>query len=199
MEREWALSAFPHEASVLKLKLRPYSCGHEILLCQIGSPFAVEGDMDWFDLFLAVLICTQGFEDGRKLIASPRKVRFFCKLWKLALSGCSLQAELAAFTQYLTDGRWSPPTNELKGDGWTSRSLKAPRVYRLIPMLCSQLGLTEAQALDFPMARANAYAGAQAEKDGTVDLSGSRDEGTLLSHLADLEARAAKGEAVWDF
>jgi hypothetical protein len=199
MERDWSLAAFPLETSVLKLRLRPYSCGHEILLCQIRSPFATETEMDWIDLFLAALICSQSFEEGKKLLASPRKVRFFIRLWRLVLSRCNLQAELAIFYQYLTDGRWSPPANEMKGDGWTSRALKAPRVYRLIPMLCSQLGLTESQALDFPMARANAYAAAQADRDGTIDLSGGNQENALLSHLADLEARAAKGEPVWDF
>jgi hypothetical protein len=201
MERDWSIAAFPMETSVLKLRLRPYSSGHEILLCQIGSPFALGGNADWFDLFVAVLICSNTFADGRKLVCSPRKVRLFCRFWKwiLKLSGCSLQAELAAFTQYLTDGRWSPPTNEIKGDGWTSRTLKAPRVYRLIPMLCSQLNLSRDEALDFPMAEAHTYSAALADRDGAIDLSGGSDEASLLKHLAELEARAAKGEPVWDF
>lgn len=200
MHVEWSQSAFPVEPAVLKLRLRPYSCGHEILLCQIQSPFVCGGDADWFDLFVAVLICSNTFAEGRNLVSSPRKVRMFCRFWKwaLKLSRCNLQAELASFNQYLSDGSWSPPTNELT-HGWTTRTLKAPRVYRLLPMLCSQLNLTRNEALDFPMAEANAYAAALADKDGTIDLSGGDEETTLMKHLANLEERAAKGEKVWDF
>jgi hypothetical protein len=200
MERDWSIAAFPQETTVLKLRLRPYSCGHEILLCQIGSSFALGGEVERSDFLLAALVCSQSFIESRKVVASPRKVKLFCRFWKwaLRLTGCNFQAELASFNQYLADGRWAPPTNELR-HGWTTRTLKAPRVYRLIPMLCSQLGLTEAQALDFPMSRANAYAAALADLDGTIDLSGGEDENTLIKHLADLEARAAKGEKVWDF
>lgn len=202
MEQEWAAHALQREHVVLGLRLRPYSCGHEILLCRIGSPFAVEAEADWFDLFVAVLVCSQTFKDGQTLVQSPRKSRLFILAWRLWLkvARVDLYAELAKFYDYLSDGRWSPPAYDIKAKpGWESRTLKAPRVYRLIPMLCEKLGLRETDALDFPVARANLYAAAIADRDGTIDLEGGSSDEALKKHLADLEARAAKGEAVWDF
>jgi len=200
MERDWALAAFPLETSVLKLRLRPYSCGHEILLCQINSPLVLGGELSWNDLFVAALICSQTFAEGRNLIVQPSKVKWFARAWGLVLrlSNCPLQVELKKLQAHIKTGSWAPETNELK-TGYNTRTLKAPRVYRLIPLLFAKLGLSESEALDFPMARANAYAAAEADKEGTIDLRGGSNEDTLLSHLDDLEARAAKGENVWDF
>lgn len=201
MERAWAASAFPSEVSVLNLRLRPYSCGHEILLSHIGSPLVLGGEPDWNDLFVAALLCSQPFAQGLRIVKRPETVRWQALIWRLALKlnkTLTLSEELFKFREYLQAGTWAPPTHELT-KGYTTRTLKAPRVYRLIPLLCSKLNLTEAEALDFPMARANAYQAAQLDYDGSIDLEGGPEESSLLKHLADLEARAAKGENVWDF
>lgn len=200
MEREWALAAFPLERSVLKLRLRPYSCGHEILLARLASPFVVGGSVTLSDLRIAVLICSQSFSDGFKLIHQPNIVRLFLAAWRLILmiSRVDQTKELDRFLEYLKAGRWFPETYDMsRSPGWAIRRLKAPRVYRLIPLLCSELGLTEAEALDVPMARANAYAAAKSDRDGSIDLKGGEEEDALLKHLAELEARAEKGENVW--
>ena len=199
MERTWATSAFPFETTVLNLRLRPYSCGHEILLCRIGSPLILGGETTWNDLFVATLLCSMSFAEGLAAVQRPGKVRLQAFAWKLALRlnrKLRLAEELEKFRDYLTQGAWSPPTYELT-KGYVSRELKAPRVYRLIPMLCARLGMSESEALDFPMARANAYQAADLDLAGSIDLEGGREESSLLKHLADLEARAAKGEDVW--
>lgn len=200
MEQKWAEHALQREHVVLGLRLRPYSCGHELLLCHVNSPLVIGGENSWNDLFLAALICSQTFESGLQFILKPSKVKWFARVWAIALrfSKSPLHAERSKFGEYLLAGTWAPETNELKA-GYSTRTLKAPRVYRLVPLLCSQLGMSEAEAMDFPMARANAYAAALADKDGTIDLRGGSEEETLLKHLADLEARAEKGENVWDF
>jgi hypothetical protein len=73
----------------------------------------------------------------------------------------------------------------------------------LLPFLCRNLGLSEAQALDFPLSRANAYYAAEADREGTIDLASKPGDltadGQTLAWLAELEARAAKGEDVWGF
>jgi len=199
MERSWATSAFPCETTVLNLRLRPYSCGHEVLLCRIGSPLVLGGESAWNDLFVATLICSMSFAEGLAAIQKPAKVRLHAVAWKIALKlnrRLLLPSELSKFREYLAAGSWSPPTYELT-TGYQTRTLKAPRVYRLIPMLCAKLGLTEREALDFPMARANAYQAADMDLAGNIDLEGGREETSLIKHLADLEARAAKGEDVW--
>jgi len=200
MERAWATSAFPSETTVLNLRLRPYSCGHEILLCRIGSPLILGGEATWNDLFVATLICSMTFKEGLAAVHKPAKVRLQAVAWKLALKlnrKLLLPVEMEKFREYLSAGSWSPPTYELT-TVYQTRTLKAPRVYRLVPMLCAKLGLTESEALDFPMARANAYQAAELDLAGNIDLEGGSEDSSLMKHLADLEARAAKGENVWD-
>ncbi len=199
METLWANQSFAGEYTVLCLRLRPYSCGHEINLCQVQSPFIFGGQSDLEDLSTAALLCSQTFEEGQKLIRNPKKVRGFGWLWRLLLMGRALEmfpVELQKFRGYLSAGCWAPETNRVVGPGTEMRTLKAPRVYRLVPFLCAHLGLTEIEALNFPIARANAYYAALADKAGEIDL---QDEGDpLMRHLADLEARAGKGENVWE-
>ena len=197
MESTWADRSFQDPFTVLKLRLRPYSCGHEILLSRLRSPLITGGNLSFDDLFVACLICSQPFSVGIELIRSPWKIRVFGWFWKRLITRCDLQSELAAFNEYLKSGFWCPPVNEVVS-GASVRTLRAPRVYRLIPMLCAQLGIDEERALDFPLARANAYYAAMADKAGEIDLESEGDVG-IADHLRDLEARAASGENVWDF
>lgn len=203
-EREWANAAFPEETTVLRLRLRPYSCGHEITLSQLGSPFLTGREPTLVDLMMAALVCSQNFADGRQLMTDPKGGGWQVWLWrKLALRTADPFAEEVRFMEYLNRGTWSPPTCKQRGPGISYRELKAPRSYRLIPFLCRNLGLTESEALDFPLARANAYYAAEADRENTIDLASEEgdhtEDGRLMAHLADLEARAAKGEKVWDF
>lgn len=203
-EREWAEAAFPEEVTVLRLRLRPYSCGHEILLCRIGSPFITGKEPTITDLMLAALICSQSYTEALRLLRDPKGGGWQVGLWRrLAMRCRNPFAEELAFIEYLNRGSWSPETVRTREKGWSYRELKAPRVWRLIPFLCRNLGLNEEQALDFPLARANAYFAAEADRDGTIELASEAGDNTadgkLMAHLADLEARAAKGEKVWDF
>ena len=225
MDQLWAQSAFPEHRPhvVLRLKLRPLSAGHEILLSSINSPFAIGGPLETKDLLTAVLICAAKFRDAVKLLRSPRRAKLFTSLWRLCFlfrptSKLSVErstlnvppppkqsadtpdwpAELEAFNAYLLAGRWAPPTAQRHGAGWSSRELKAPRPWRLVHFLCSHMGLSEAEALDFPLARAAAYFATHADLEGSMDLQGGQNENALLEHLANLEARAAAGEPVWD-
>lgn len=204
-EREWATAAFPEETAILSLRLRPYSCGHEITLCQMQSPF-VTGNREPTlpDLMMAALVCSQSFADGQKLLRDPKGGGWQVTLWRwLALRHKNPFAEELKFTEYLNRGAWSPATARSREKGWVYRELKAPRVWRLIPFLCRNLGLTESEALDFPLARANAYFAAEADREGTIELASeagdNTQDGQLLAHLKNLEERAAKGEPVWDF
>ncbi len=203
-EREWAEAAFPEEVTVLRLRLRPYSCGHEILLSRIESPFLTGKEPAITDLMMAALICSQTFAEALRLLRDPKGGGWQVSLWRrMALRCRNPFAEELAFTEYLNRGTWSPATVRSREKGVTYRELKAPRVWRLLPFLCRNLGLTEAEALDFPLSRANAYYAAEADREGTIDLASDAGDttadGILMKHLADLEARAAAGENVWDF
>lgn len=202
MESEWASHAFQQEATVLSIRLRPYSCGHEILLSMERSPYLLGGKTDWHDLFTAVLICSQNFADGLKLIRSPRRVKLFAWIWRLSLKltmrgRLNLIGEGNRFSKYLEDNNWSPPVCEPVFGKNGARRLKAPKAFRLVPFLCSHLHLTEAQAFDFPMARAQSYQAAVDDKAGMIDLEGE-EENNLLKFLEECEAKVARGEMKWD-
>lgn len=204
-ERDWAHAAFSEEVTVLRLRLRPYSCGHEISLCQIESPFLTgKREPTLTDLMLAVLICSQTFSEGQKILRDPKAGGWQIKLWRwMVLRDSNHYAEEIRFFDYISRGTWSPPTVRNREPGMTYRELKAPRVWRLIPFLCRNLGITESQALDFPLSRAHAYFAAESDRENTLDLASEEGdnttEGRLLAHLRDLESRAEKGESVWDF
>ena len=214
METLWASQSFQRERVVLRLRLRPYACGHEVNLCQIQSPFVLGGDCTFHDLCTAVLLCSHTFEEGQKLIRNPYKAILMSRVWGWLMRALArhpdskrksdkplgpemFHGELRKFQGYIYDGTWAPETHKVIGGYAATRTLIAPRVYRLVPFLCASLGLTESQAMNFPMARANAYYAAMADRAGEIDLVDGDDP--LLKHLANLEARAEKGEKVWDF
>jgi hypothetical protein len=201
MHSLWANSAFPELRPhvVLRLRLRPLSAGHELLLTLAQSPFTLGGQVEQKDLLLAALLCAGTFRDGLRLLKNPRRLRFFAALWRLVNWGqINWQAQLAALNDYLEAGRWSPPVCEVHDPRYETRELKAPRAWRTLHFLTSEMRLTEAQALDFPLARAAAYLAAKQDAEGTIDLEGGSRDQTLLAHLDDLERRAAAGEDVWN-
>jgi len=202
METIWANAAFPPDYSALRLKLKSYCCGHEINLCAVQSPYVLGGKATWDDFTTAVLLCSHSFEDGRRIIRNPRKATLFLWFWRLllrfTLKPKLVEAEMDRFRGYLYSNAWTPEVNTHQ-TGVATHTLKAPRAYRIIPFLCSELGLTESQALNFPMARANAYYAAIADKDGKIDLTGGREEEAVLKYLEEMQERERIGEKVWDF
>jgi len=197
MDAIWAAAAFPDEYTVLSIRLRPYCSGHELLLHRIESPVVTGKPSDWLDIFMAVLICSQSFEDGQKVLRKPKKIRWMVRWWKLLSRKYDLRIEAAKFSGYLHAGMWTPEVNQPIGKD-DVRQLKAPRAFRLIPFLCSNLGLSESEAINFPIARACAYYGAIGDRAGEIDLVGDG-EITILDHLKKLEDLAAAGGNPWDF
>ena len=196
MESEWASYAFQPETTVLRLRLRPFSVGHEILLSLEKSPFLFGGTFDWHDLFTAVLFCSQTFREGMALRQSPRKVQIFAYAWKWFLSGrLNIISEQKAFEKYIMEGSWCPNVCE-PISGYETRELKAPKAFRLIPFLCAYLNMSESEAMDFPMSRAQAYAAAIDDKEGKIDLEG-KGEKSITKFLAELEEKAKTDPSVW--
>lgn len=202
LERVWARAAFPPQSTVLNLRLRPYSCGHELLLARAGSPLVNPGgkaeDITWDDIFLAVLICSQDFSDGCAMMDRGHPgVALWA--WKGVLKlnrKLSLTEEANKFAAYLHASTWTPDTNS--GGGGTSRTLKAPRVWRMVPFLCDRLGMSEAEAWDYPLVKASLVYAAEMDRLGHIDLAGGREETALINMVEEMDARAAKGDNAWE-
>lgn len=206
MSAAWFTAAVPDApVTVLKLRLRPYCLGHEILLTRLGSPFVnaeretrnAESESDLrAALLLAALVCSQTFEDACKSLHSPF-LGLFLRFWRMRLRVAtkategtkgSWSAELIRFVNYVRAGTWMPEVNPPKAG--TGRALKSPWPFRLAAILMRELGLSESDALNMPMARASAYYAAIGDLEGTVDLFGPEDQ-ALLDKVAELERAAA--------
>lgn len=204
MNADWYAAAVPSEpVTVLKLRLRPYCLGHEILLTRLGSPFtsgqspeseaqSLKSDADLrAALLLAALVCSQTWEDACRSLHSPL-LGTFLRIWRLRLPfrlktlDARLRTDLIRFVNYIRAGSWMPEINPPKpGRG---RSLKSPWPFRLAVILMRELNLTESEALNLPMARAATYYAALGDLEGTVDLFGAEDQ-ALLDKVAELERK----------
>ena len=188
MNDDWFTAAVPTGHTLcLKLKLRPYALGHEILLVRLGSPLAVGGPLRLpDDLILGAFLCSQTFEHAVESLHSPGLSLFF-RLWRLRLRNVHWALELEIFNNYRRPALWLPETNvPLKG-----RPLKSPIAIQMAARLMRELHITESEALNFPLARATAYLHALGDYDGTVDLLGPAEE-ALLAKLAELDAAEGK-------
>jgi hypothetical protein len=198
MHAAWFTAAVPEAPTVvLGLRLRPYALGHEILLRRLGSPLVVPGPRQSSGdvctvLVLAALICSQTFEEACRSIHSPF-LDLFLKVWhwRLRLTQYALRrptdwpAALARFAAYRAAGCWAPEINRPK----TGRTLQSPSEFRLLTVLMTEFGLSESDALNLPLARANAYYAAHGDLSGDLDLFGPADQ-ALLDKVAELAAAA---------
>lgn len=78
-EPQLALAAWPNTTTVLRLKLMPYSIGHELLLWRHGSPFVIFNRdgiaaMDAVDRIEAVkraaMVCSRSWQDNQRDVAN---------------------------------------------------------------------------------------------------------------------------------
>lgn len=193
---------------ILKLRLQPYTLGHEILLRRFHSPFvpgsapasgAVSGapagntrhapTID--DLVLACVICSQDFDAALKTLRSPA-FGLLLKIWQLRVRPIlrdprTLAIEIGNFIRYRAAGRWQPEANRPLSGG---RELKAPDLFRLLAWLMKEMNMGGREALNTPMAQAHILWAAQGDHEGTIDLFG----GTDAALLADLERREKTNE-----
>ena len=68
MARDFLQAAIPEPVTLLGQRLHPFSLGHYILLERFKSPFLLGGSADVTDLFTAVLICCNKYDEFLNLI-----------------------------------------------------------------------------------------------------------------------------------
>jgi hypothetical protein len=203
MHTAWYSAAVPNAPPlVLKLRMRPYCLGHEILLRRFNSPFAAGADerqskkavsklfgeftlppITPDDLVLACLICCQSFEGALKTLES-RWLSWLLRIWRWRLGRrVDWTAEIAAFCSYRIDGVWMPEINRKPNQ----KTLASPWQFRLLVILMENFRMSESEALNFPMAKAHLLYCARGEMEGNVDLF-SEDDEALLNKVAEMDA-----------
>lgn len=161
-EREYSEAVVPRHTTVLLLSLRPYSIAHEIWLTARGNPLAA-GELDGLSLeqmqaalVEAVMICAQTHAE---ILAMDRDRLLTLKIrvwqWRIRkLLKYKLALELGKFLAYRGRGLDGPPLEEMPLSCRPGRPAGAPFVLRLKQFLVMRLGLKEAEALDYPLCRA---------------------------------------------
>lgn len=191
MHADWYQAAHPRPANVLKLRLRDYCLGHEILLRERG----ITTPSTQPQLCLAAVICAQTYEAGRRTFhryETSRLHRFstdaFMAIWKRLLKDIDLERELEAFHQYRLQAFWEP---ELEDESGRGRRPGSPLDLRILHMLMSKYRFTESEALNYPLSRATALLYAGAEQEGRVKILDQDMVDALFAKNAELEAAGA--------
>lgn len=151
----------PGRSIILRLVMRPYSVGHEILLLNKRNAFLMKGfdelplENKVFALSEAALICRD-----------TRIVSF--RLWEWLNRKTNWEREIWKFRTYLHAGSGSPPVESI--DAKEGRELGAPFHASLIQFLIAKLGMSEAQAFAYPMGLAKFHYYTSAEEAGGVKI-----------------------------
>lgn len=183
MFQKWFKHSLPDAPTVcLKLRLKEYCLGHDILLTRLESSLVgPEPTVNPTALLIACLICSQAWEEAAKSLRS-QWLGFFLRFWKWRLGRVEWLSETVKFLNYRSEGLWMPEVNPPAH----GRTLNSPWQYRLAMSLMRDLHLSESEALNIPLTRAHAYYAAMGDVDGTMSLFGPKEE-AMLSKIAELE------------
>ena len=190
MEREFSIAVTQRPPKVLGVQLLPLCIGHKLLLDRIACPVVSGGTFTLQDLMGAVLVCSRSFEDANKL-HRERLLPLKIWLWSRRFAGFDIAREILAFRNYIEAGCSCP---ELKADASEGRGAGAPYTLRLVQFCREKLGMTDAQAWDFPLARANWEWATGWEGEGSLKIK-NQSEMDLEKAFAKMQAEDALKES----
>jgi hypothetical protein len=184
---DWFKAFYPLPVTVLKVRLRPYCVGHEILLHRFKSSFVdSHRPLTLGELLFAVMVCSQTYESAKNCIGAPFRLMIFMKVLRLLNWRINFLSEAARFTEYLAAGTWHPAVNT----SVDAKRLKSPGVLLMLTFLRRELGLSESQMMNYPKALANAHYVLAGEADGKVDPYGEK-EAVLFAKLREIQKEEA--------
>ena len=166
MDANFLACVFAAPPVVLGRQLRPFCCGHAVLLASLKSPFVEGGEVDTADFLLAVWICSMPFEEGRAKLMRPQGVAQEAKEWGEGVGSFDYPAELSAFRAYLVE-HTRAPARWRRAD---SKSSKAPWPLVVSTVLMRELGLPESEAWNKPLQEAMWLFATIAEQNGDDSL-----------------------------
>lgn len=175
MEIAWAQALLYQPPVVLGKQLLPLSVLHVLMLDAIDSPFMRGGSFDAGDLIIAVHLCGLKWVDREQFFVDAKAAR----AWGKSQRKNQMDDESAKFVDYISES-WKIPETWKTGKG---QSAKANGAYHLAVFGMRQLGMSEAEAWDCPVARLVCYRETYAEQEtGESDLI-TDDERTGLEVL----------------
>lgn len=148
---------------VLGLRLRPLTVGHALILCRLGSPFAVGGTVTLPKLMEAVAVCASPLEDAINALSSPWR-SMFVWLWLRKVRRMNLTEEREKFTTWLDEQHGTVECWQKEG-----KEAVMPSAERMLAAVCGELHQDVETALQFPVAAASRLLIAKAEMNGQAE------------------------------
>lgn len=162
---------FPARADmpvILGLRLRPLTLGHQFLLLSLESPFvAASREVDIPDLFAAIFLCAQDWRKAERSLRAWWLPAYF-HFWTFANRRKVLALELRRFHAWFSEQIEAPEFKAPKGGA--IGECGAPRPWIRLLFLMHVLHLSEAQALDTPICKANALYATWADWSGNAEI-----------------------------
>lgn len=181
----------PAPVRLLRLQLRDYSLGHEILLLRRRNALLLLS-ADHFNalpkqdqilaLLQAVLICSATWDQNRR-------GQKWLRLWHWLNQNANWPLAIADFRNYLEQGRLTPAINGVPDA--TGRPLGGPYHARLLQFIIQNLGLRESEAFDYPFGAAQFHYFTYLELEGAIRIL-NQDEIDFETWCAEEEAKANK-------
>ncbi len=151
-ERQLARAAYPKQAVILSVALRPYSLGHQLLLVREENAFAPESTAEptHYDLALAVFICSNSWAQNIKAQTEwLTGLKLSLLRWRIREK--NFLREAWAFRQYqaFSDRGFRPSEITDPDRTKSTRVLGAPPILRLAQFMQVVMRKTEVEAWDY--------------------------------------------------
>lgn len=163
----YATACFPDTWHILKVKLRPFTLGHALLLQRLESPFLSGGRRpDGTDLALAVLVCSVPWERAARQ-AEGRILGWRMRWLRVPVE--NIWGGVRAFQDYLREAH-DGPEFWVRDQGGQKSPLRAPFYQTLKLTQMTQFHKSEREALSTPLRLALWDHAALFESKGVIEL-----------------------------
>ena len=152
MDDRFFTAYFPGDATVCGRKLQSFTAFHYLLLKAVGSPFlSADGVIDSADLLVAIKVCRNSFGQPVNLKPSLRDA-----VWKLRMTGnpALFRRECRKFASWMAMHSSGPRFWDVVSGGQKSRDLTGPDILTLITPMMMKTTLTESEAWNMSLGRA---------------------------------------------
>lgn len=176
---------------VFGLRIRgPLTLGHVLLLDELGSPLLSGAEMTPGDVALACYVCAYPHAKARRKLKSLFAAAAM-RVWGRIVGGrVNFDDEARRFIEWFVSEAKAPP---VWIRGTSGRDAAAPWWINRLSVAMGNLGMSYAEAQDFPIKRLNQLAMAFAESRGEVEMVNAQDL-AFREMVARAEAALAEAE-----
>lgn len=188
----WFKALFLDAPMIFGKRLLPFSLAHHFILRSFKNAYVCGGIPDDGDLLSAIHICSRTWEQNQKTV-SGKDSTLVLRAWAWTCNRIGTATAHESFLTYLHDYQDVPDHAEIIDvpeihEGETIVELKpckviAPNEYHLVHALMTKYGMTESEAWNLPINRAQCYYDTDKEACGESTLADDSDYSRQLDVL----------------